>query len=822
MERPTAGFKNVKLKPQPEQSKAEKIKVNIPTVGGQKSVDISSRTLLTIGGKKYVETDQTWAVEFLPVIEYLSICHGDVSWALKNYCNLANTKFKIKWHNDEPEANAQKMQTYLETNWDTWYMKNEPLRSYCNDLFMQLGTSGCVSTEHVPNKRLDGIERVVRVWPYTVRIGTEETTLDIKYFQQPKNWINRNPTGSSLLIELNDATFRYFGMSRVGNSMYPVPPLLSAIQPIITQKVVRESIEWTLEKLGLFGALAATFAPLEGIDGESPEQFNARNQAYIEAQIPALLKGFRKGILVGVKDVHELDFKASPTNVKGSGELYKVVDDGVTQGIKQNGNFMGREVSTTETFGRVLLELLKTDATNMQFYVAQVLRDLFELALALSGHAFFPFTVEFDPPTLGDLLKDAQAEEKRIANVVTKIEKNLITQDQGAQELGYPKAAGPKPEPVIPGAGTGTGNQPGNGKEPDKPGKTSPDVTKEPDLKANVKAFLGLSATDRKEEMKFLYQALNADAPLFDYTVPDAYLDPDGNVLESFGNDEFEKHINRYLSKIRKIYKKAVKQLLPQINEALSKLPDTAPVETVQDTVVYVLLSKWPDLFANKITTVITQQVTTIYKTFRSDKSIFLGDTKIPPTPSYSLPDFRAINWAKGFDNMYMGKFVTDPSTISRLNETIRKTYLESPTEIGRNSKALAAVAKEVGITLDMEEYKLRRIVDTSVNRLRNAGNISYMHQAEVESYEVVEVMDRITCPHCQHLNGKSFEVAVNYDKVQAGFQMPYNEFIEKNPFATTVKLDDFTKLTAEELQAQGFTVPPFHPHCRGRLVTAD
>lgn len=276
----------------------------------------------------------------------------------------------------------------------------------------------------------------------------------------------------------------------------------------------------------------------------------------------------------------------------------------------------------------------------------------------------------------------------------------------------------------------------------------------------------------------------------------------------------------KYIAEITKKYKSAVSKVVSKIAKNFA---ETLPEDTYQEVVekvLYIIYSNWKASFIDKIDSTVKKWTKFLYKKYRKDSSVLAGLEKIPKV-SYSLSDYRAIEFFKDSDNFYLGRFITDESTTRKITEYIKKEYLENGGEIGRSDKMIEKFKENFAGVLDGEDWKIRRVLDTTVSRMRVTGALHYMEQAEVTEYEIVEVMDSHTCAFCTHMNGKRFSVAESYSKVENLNFGDGSILKEQFPFVTSVfkKPEDMDGLSASELSARGISMPPYHPSCRGTIV---
>lgn len=109
-----------------------------------------------------------------------------------------------------------------------------------------------------------------------------------------------------------------------------------------------------------------------------------------------------------------------------------------------------------------------------------------------------------------------------------------------------------------------------------------------------------------------------------------------------------------------------------------------------------------------------------------------------------------------------------------------------------------------------------------TTSRLVSLGFLAEAADAGYTTYQVNEVLDKRTCPVCQYMNGKTFNVAHEHGRtLQALSTIDPQELKSTNPFPKQSKagLTELFSMTNAELQASGLGSPPYHPSCRGILV---
>jgi len=269
------------------------------------------------------------------------------------------------------------------------------------------------------------------------------------------------------------------------------------------------------------------------------------------------------------------------------------------------------------------------------------------------------------------------------------------------------------------------------------------------------------------------------------------------------------------------VYNKAVKSVMSDIGKAIAALPEGAPQQMVSDTVFFTLYKNWGNEFSKPQQAIINKFVKNIYTFYRKDKSIFGGTDKKLPDSVFNQVDLRTLDYYKKSDSMYMGKFITDPDTKKKMTEYIKEAYLNNDTEIGKSASALKKFREEMGDILEGEDWKLQRIINTTVNKMRNIAAVNYMQEAEVEQFEIVGVPDSLQCGYCAGLRGKVFSVSKAVDTASSMVKSNPDMVAATSPFVTAKYKtpEAMAEASVEQLEAEGLGLPPFHANCRDTIV---
>ena len=384
--------------------------------------------------KEMMGADPSFNFELLKALEHLAMYNSDVSFAIENIVTLGNTDYDIEFDDSVSDEQKKLMLLSIKHFKDNWYGYSDGLNSLTNDLLAQCAINGCVSSEIIPSNNLKEIKKIVLVNPYSIRFVYEKDTDEYEPYQ-----VSKSLTGNDHMIKLNTYTYKYISLRRYSEKPYGIPPFLSALENISIERVMVDNLKHVTKKLGVLGFLKVLVnAPSKKV-AESDEAWQARCKSYLNGIVPEIEKSMNKGYVVGFKDSHEFEMENVSSNVQGAKDLFQLNTEMKLSGLKQDPIMLGRNWSTTETLGRVILIKLSSQVENYQRTVASFYTHLFKLHLLLQGFRFSYIQVKFSQPTLIDKVKDEEAFAKKIENANKLYEAGIISQQDRAEMLGYEK-----------------------------------------------------------------------------------------------------------------------------------------------------------------------------------------------------------------------------------------------------------------------------------------------------------------------------------------------------------------------------------------------
>tara|TARA_R110001599_G_scaffold15757_6_gene65409 strand:+ start:8447 stop:9949 length:1503 start_codon:yes stop_codon:yes gene_type:complete len=433
------------------------IKVGIDTWRGRKPANISPAiTVPPTGGRKSIPSHQNYTTitssnegiispefifDIIPAIRKLTMSNPDVSQAFKNLVYLGNTGHRIHFPPDIDPIKANKMRKHLKEASNNWGTGVAGIEGLVSKLFAQIAIGGAISAEMIPSQKLDKLDNVVLVNVETIRWEYKSG----RYWPLQKipdtNVLSKKRFEGKTHVKLNPNTFIYYGMLGDQDIPYGIPPYLPAMNALETQNFMMDNIKFIVEQVGLVGFLQVMVEKPERdvANGESDAKYKSRLEQYLDEAVSRVQNGLRDGVNVGFLDETEFEFHNPAKNASGISEIFKENELQVLSALNMDGALMGRDyTSGFEAVGVIFMKMLSEFVT-IQNMIARTLERIYKQELLLAGYRFEDLTVEFKRSTLMDELKMQQGREVLIRNVNSLYNMGQISQDQGAEMLGFNK-----------------------------------------------------------------------------------------------------------------------------------------------------------------------------------------------------------------------------------------------------------------------------------------------------------------------------------------------------------------------------------------------
>ena len=763
---------------------------------------------------------EDYPVEFVKIVEHLTIYNEDCSYALDNIVQLSNTPMVESFGEDVGEREAKELAQHIKDKQKVWYPGGGGISSLRADLIRQCVIYGAIAIERVPNNNLDGVYKTIVVDPSTIVFKYDKETYEWLPYQRTKNTATKS---GSQYIPLNPQTFKYYAIRRKGEKPYGISPFLSVLDSMTIEKDMVDNIKAVVKNLGVIGFLEVLVnypdkIVHEGGRKETPKEYEKRVKSILDETTDNVKDGMKNGFVVGFKNQHEFKISSASSNVQGAAELVKLNTERKSAGLKQSPFMLGRSYSTTETLGAVVLTLLASSVKNYQNLIDTVIEDIYKFELALYKNTVYNVSVESDKPLISDQVKDATAQGLKIDNLDKLYQQGVISQTQRAKELGY-----------------------------DKPDQEEPRKSSEPVLEEPVKEGDNGTKTSEEEdeELQRVLVKLGAYKKEFDYYYEcggSSCNHDHGSKSYAKGDDDLlEEYLSAYTGKTKQLYTKAIKSIMKKIADSFDNLPDEISSDELSRKIMLDIYTSWEDTFAVKEKEVIAKYVAGAYEDFRKDLKVFGGKTKLPngdkiPAAVFNTLDFRTMAYVESIDTFYLGKFITDQDVQNAITGYIKEQYIADQYWY-KDEKQLAAFQKQFPEVLKDKSWKIESILSTTMNRLRNYASINYMSQAGVTEYIILGVNDQLQCPFCAGMQEKVFSVSTSLTKIDNTVSGGVESLPDDSPFITTALSDEVSALnvsgeqrdkaitalvkgmSSESLVLKGIDAPPYHPNCRDQVV---
>lgn len=433
----------------------QKIKNNVMAEAGSPTVNTNNIhpaliSSMILGDKHQVIATPAFQLDYIPRIRQLVTTNPDMSQALSDTVALVNTGiFDIRFDSSVPPEKATEMKLYIKKQSKNWGDGIAGLHGLINKMVSQLMIGGAISGEWVPNASLTAIVNHVFLDPEDV-VWVREKGRYHPYQRTYHSFLDKYSTSPvDNLNKLNCNTYRYYGFNGDGDNPHGTPPYLSAMENIQIQTDMMENIRFTMDLMGLMGYLDAKLQKPDQRGDENDEDYAKRLNSLLTALKQRVIQGMKDGVNVGYIDDHEFQFQATTKGIGNMDLVWQLNELQISSGLKFDAAFLGRAYNSSETSVTILFTKMLSILASVQSLVKEHLEYGFSLALLLAGYSFKDLKIEFNKSTITDTLKYQQAEEIKIRNNQTLYGQGIISQEQYANNIGYPEPNKKKPRITI-------------------------------------------------------------------------------------------------------------------------------------------------------------------------------------------------------------------------------------------------------------------------------------------------------------------------------------------------------------------------------------
>ncbi len=752
----------------------------------------------------------TIAPEFIDVLFALSVANPLLSEVVFDGVTLANSGHTISI---EAGSDAAIDAALDEINGLTARMHVGGLNGWFNVALYQLMVTGALSHEWVVLDDLDGLKRSKFVPVQSIRfVASPEHDGTFVPIQQRRNF-------DGVDVILNPVTYHYRSLLQFENVPYAIPPFLGAIEALFIQRDMLSQIGVLAAKVGLIGVLQFLMKPPQQdlANGETDEDYGIRLKKVLTEAKDELKKNMQGGVFVGFEGSHTIDHSPISSGADGVDKLWDRVDIMAHSGANTDPSLHGRNFSRTETHIKQIFQKKVRQLKSMRRVLTQSVHEGFALHLQLAD-IDATATVLWEPIDTFDAEADEEVRKLQIENVSKLYNEGVISQEQKAQMLGFdaPDIDAPRLRAVFKFQG-------GRYVQESRVGAVRTMMT------ADGPATIRMSESDRP-------------APPVVETVPNW---PDLSDFECGCGD------GRFESQLQQGAADALDDIIDDYAAAVLRKARRSNDRSIRAVRAFLKVSARriePDQFAAELFGVLEREFSgamtdsemrqivedgtfAVYNEARlgsgftaAIETVDLPEDVVQPVFNV-LEDTRTLGFLQDTDITWLGRYVRRGDTADRVTARIRDEYIR----VGRDWTDRTFVPK-IAEQLELETWQAQRIVRATTNMSRNMASLRTFEQIGiVTTFEIVGPIDRLKCPWCLSMIGRTFSVKKAITRMNSTIAAGPEALPRTRPILTsevplTERADGtkFIDLTDDQLQAAGFDLPHYHPNCRDVVVARD
>ncbi|MGD2087272.1 MAG: hypothetical protein PVH61_13895 [Candidatus Aminicenantes bacterium] len=776
-----------------QKSRQDSVSIDVLPEGGRSSVETGSFISGLNGlAAHYDYINPAVPFEVLKHITLVTAVNPDLSQVVSNTQNMVNTGHKIVIQDTNSRDIDASMDLINEAAYEI-YKHSAGVDGLFNHYANQGTRHGGISSEDVLLPNFRGVKKVVTVPMDTIRFKY----IDDEYMPHQQTKFHGTSGAAMGLVRLNPVTYSYYSLQTIDNSPYALPPLLSALEPLILQKDAFKNLRYALKKLGLLGLNIVKVKPLQREPGESDDDYALRNQEHLKRVAESINKNFSEGLLV-VPEGWEWGHHALTSDYRGVKEIVQLIEEQVFSGSKTHSALHGRPYSTTETYSTVIYNMYIQMASNLRRLIKRRQEKTYRLHLELNN--LFPeeLSLQFNKDFRLNPNTEAMASRYDIATVWHKVSKGMISPDEGAQELGY-----------------------GDWYDVEL---LYQQITQDSQETASLKRG--------KVEKTFAWNSQKQR-----YVPQRNRIDLDRVKVKVSHKDDDKKIAEAAEKKMRELVEAYLRETLPYWDQLGEDVTDWT-LEYVQENLEEISTEGGPEKLLEKIKGYIGEHEA--YKNIKNDSwfretsktlvidagkyfklddlSVFSG-TKPDVEFQFGQGDMKACELFEKLDNYYFSGYIYNQDFGSQIKEYVTKLFERGEVEFSQfTDDAKKEFKRLFGRALKGDiEAQMKRIVNSSLTRLRTYSYLSQLKDADFQYAEIVAVLDMATCEICRKLHGKRIPVGKAWDVYDALLNWLDTDdmeeaaaFIENSNVDLSEAGEDIT-----DLLAKGKGIPPFHVLCK-------
>lgn len=265
-----------------------------------------------------------------------------------------------------------------------------------------------------------------------------------------------------------------------------------------------------------------------------------------------------------------------------------------------------------------------------------------------------------------------------------------------------------------------------------------------------------------------------------------------------------------------------------------SDTSDFSSADDFADAVVEEIKTAYKGSFTTPRAEAIVRRTTKdIYTFYRLRDTSPFGDARAPRL-KFGGPDTRALNFINDLDGFYFSSLIDNRR--DEVYNVIKQEYLEKGASLfGRETgETIDDFRKAVGGKLNnLNDYGVRTIITSSVQRIRNYAHVKSLHQGAFKWGRIVPIMDNRTSPICIYFGepptkyvriGVAAAAVDRLTKLEPGdyalemYKSATGKAYSSDPLGYVKDRIDSNGVVHDSLVAEGRGFPPYHPNCRTRV----
>jgi len=357
----------------------------------------------------------------LPVYRFLRDAIPDISdavWTWKRLCQTGYDIEILRASSEPARARAERLLRDLDRRVNGG---DRGMDGLLDVFYASLFTYGAAALEIVLSQSRESIYDVVPVDVWTVRFRRENGVLHPYQVQDGKE------------VPLPIDRFIYVGLDRDGTNPYGRSMLRSIPFVVKIQQRLIEDMAKATHNAG-WSKLHVRYTPEERLRGESSDAYEQRIQAAFAA-LSGKLFGLETDQNLVTYDNVAVSLVRGDQHSQGFYDNHKAIEEQVITGMHLMPILLGRNYGTTETYGTAQFEIINRQVESINRSVKRILERLYNFELALMwGEA--EARVNMRTNRTVDVLREAQARGREIANAIQLRDEGFVTHDAATKTLG--------------------------------------------------------------------------------------------------------------------------------------------------------------------------------------------------------------------------------------------------------------------------------------------------------------------------------------------------------------------------------------------------